>query len=248
MHSYINPDHELRRQIHIDTGGTFTDCIGIDPGGNIHRAKVLSSGALRGQINRCQDKRCLEISQHWGVGSDFIKGFKFAILGADENFNSVIAGFESANSVIELGTDKPDSVIDGAAFEIRSDELAPILAARIVTQTNYGSTLPPLNMKLASTRGTNALLQRRGTPVALFITTGFRDLLLIGDQQRPDLFALDIKKPKPLYESVYEVDERLAADGSVLVEMDLTGVLEKDFAQPWPSLPIRGNSAPPADA
>jgi len=216
-----------RWQIHIDTGGTFTDCIGIDPSGNIHRAKVLSTGALRGQIKCCKDKRRIVISQHWGVGSDFVIGFKFAVLGEDENCDSVIANFNAASSVIELETDLPASTIDGAAFEIRSDEEAPILATRIVTQTNYGSPLPQLDMKLASTRGTNALLQRQGSPLALFITTGFKDLLLIGDQQRPDLFALDIEKPKTLYEAVYEVDERLAADGSVLRTLKLDSVLEK---------------------
>ena len=43
-------------------------------------------------------------------------------------------------------------------------------------------------MRLATTRGTNALLERRGVPVALFITGGFGDLLakldelpLVGD-------------------------------------------------------------------
>src|SRR5437660_698176 len=55
---------------------------------------------------------------------------------------------------------------------------------------------------------------------ALFITRGFADLLAIGTQQRPALFALRIEKPAPLYETVVEVAERLAADGSVVVALD----------------------------
>ena len=55
-------------------------------------------------------------------------------------------------------------------------------------------------MRLATTLGTNALLQRAGVPTALFITEGFGDLLLIGTQQRPDLFALDVRRPEPLYD------------------------------------------------
>ncbi|MEC9234474.1 MAG: hydantoinase/oxoprolinase N-terminal domain-containing protein, partial [Planctomycetota bacterium] len=34
-------------KIAIDTGGTFTDAIGVDPEGRIHRTKVLSSSVLR---------------------------------------------------------------------------------------------------------------------------------------------------------------------------------------------------------
>ena len=37
-------------RIWIDTGGTFTDCLAVDPGGRLHRAKVLSTSALRGRI------------------------------------------------------------------------------------------------------------------------------------------------------------------------------------------------------
>jgi 5-oxoprolinase (ATP-hydrolysing) len=44
--------------------------------------------------------------------------------------------------------------------------------------------------------------------------------LHIGDQQRPDLFALSIEKPEPLPELVVGVKERLAADGSVVEDFD----------------------------
>lgn len=71
-------------------------------------------------------------------------------------------------------------------------------------------------MKLGSTRGTNAILERKGARTAFLVTKGFRDLLLIGNQQRPDLFALNIQKPKPLYEIVLEIDERIESDGTIL--------------------------------
>jgi N-methylhydantoinase A/oxoprolinase/acetone carboxylase beta subunit len=55
----------------------------------------------------------------------------------------------------------------------------------------------------------------------LFVTTeGFADALLIGDQARPDLFALNIVRPAPLYAGVVEADERLAADGAVVRPLD----------------------------
>jgi 5-oxoprolinase (ATP-hydrolysing) len=67
-------------------------------------------------------------------------------------------------------------------------------------------------------------LERRGAPTALFITRGFGDLLRIGTQQRPDLFALDVRRSEPLYSEAVEVNERLAADGSVLLPLDLAAL------------------------
>ena len=108
----------------------------------------------------------------------------------------------------------------GDVVELRCDEPAPILAARLATATPAGGRLPELFMRLATTRGTNALLQRSGARAALFITEGFGDALTIGDQQRPDLFALRIERQPPLWEVVEEVPERVGAEGEVLRPLD----------------------------
>jgi len=71
-------------------------------------------------------------------------------------------------------------------------------------------------IKMGTTVATNALLERRGTPTLLVVTQGFADAIAIGYQDRPDIFALHIVKPEPLYAAVLEVDERVAADGFVL--------------------------------
>jgi len=60
---------------------------------------------------------------------------------------------------------------------------------------------------------TSALLERKGERVALFITKGFRDLLIIGNQARPHLFDLSVRKLDRLYETVFEVDERVTIEG-----------------------------------
>ena len=60
---------------------------------------------------------------------------------------------------------------------------------------------------------TNALLERKGHKHALIITRGFRDLLLIGNQSRPKIFDLNIRRPPPLYSTVLEVDERVTLVG-----------------------------------
>lgn len=54
---------------------------------------------------------------------------------------------------------------------------------------------------------TNALLERKGQRTALAVTAGFRDLLHIGNQSRPDIFDLEVKCSEVLYEEVVEVDE-----------------------------------------
>ena len=83
-----------------------------------------------------------------------------------------------------------------------------------------------------STVATNALLTRRGARTALITTTGFRDTLVIGRQQRPMLYALQPSKPPPLVPDTrrFEVRERVAADGSVIEPLDeteLSAVLDR---------------------
>lgn len=45
-------------------------------------------------------------------------------------------------------------------------------------------------IRMGTTVATNALLEKRGKPIALLITKGFGDLLAIGDQSRSNLFDL----------------------------------------------------------
>ncbi|HYN21635.1 MAG TPA: hydantoinase/oxoprolinase family protein [Thermoanaerobaculia bacterium] len=173
--------------------------------------------------------RVVRIQAAWEVPAGFFRGYAFRLLGRPGDCTVA----ESDSGSLEL--DEPLSGdLAGGAFELRSPEEAPVLAARLVTATPLGRELPPIAMRLATTRGTNALLERKGAATALFITRGFADLLLIGTQQRPDLFALRIEKPPPLYREVVEVPERLAADGSVLLPLDpgqLRAAVEELIAQ-----------------
>ncbi|GAB4272915.1 MAG: hydantoinase B/oxoprolinase family protein [Deferrisomatales bacterium] len=89
-------------------------------------------------------------------------------------------------------------------------------------------------VKMGTTVGTNALLERKGEPTVLVVTEGFGDLLRIGYQNRPDLFALRIVRPSPLYRQVVEVRERMSARGQVLVPLDLErarAALERAYAE-----------------
>ncbi|WP_031486156.1 hydantoinase B/oxoprolinase family protein [Streptomyces bicolor] len=84
-----------------------------------------------------------------------------------------------------------------------------------------GSKDPIDAVRMGTTVATNALLERKGERTVLVITRGFRDALRIAYQNRPHIFARRIELPELLYERVIEVDERIAADGTVLQTPDL---------------------------
>ena len=136
-------------QFYIDRGGTFTDCLGRSPTGELKCAKVLSSDR---------------------------------------------APLDGIRKILELADDAP---------------------------------IPPCEVKMGTTIATNALLERKGRPHALLITRGFADVLHIGTQQRPDIFEIRIVKPSVLYQTVVEIDERIAANGEVLRAPDLTKIQEQ---------------------
>ncbi|HLS30020.1 MAG TPA: hydantoinase B/oxoprolinase family protein [Flavobacteriaceae bacterium] len=206
-------------EIAIDTGGTFTDCIAIDPQGKRHKTKVLSNSSLRGTIKSCPAADELIIEHDWDAPDDFIKGFSFQVLDRVIEENEVVS-YDAVNSTIHLKNTWSAKDLDGCAFAVVTKEEPPILAARLITKTLPDQNLPPINLRLATTRGTNALLERAGAPTALLVTEGFRDLLEIGTQQRPDIFSLNIQKPAPLTSHIFEVPERIDAEGKVIKPLD----------------------------
>jgi 5-oxoprolinase (ATP-hydrolysing) len=77
-------------------------------------------------------------------------------------------------------------------------------------------------VRMGTTVATNALLERRGAPTLLMVTPGFEDLLAIGNQARPDLFALHVRKPAALAARVASVAGRLGPDGAEITPLDET--------------------------
>ncbi|MCE2532108.1 MAG: hydantoinase/oxoprolinase family protein [Acidimicrobiia bacterium] len=73
-----------------------------------------------------------------------------------------------------------------------------------------------------TTAGLNAFLERRGAKVALLTTRGFRDVYELGRANRPDMYNVRYRQPAPLVPRrwIFEIDERVGADGSVLVPTD----------------------------
>ncbi len=85
---------------------------------------------------------------------------------------------------------------------------------------------PDARISHGSTVATNAILERKGAKTALITTQGFRDLLFIGRQNRPQLYALHPQLPPPLIPRQWccEVPERLDYTGAVLTPLDMNAL------------------------
>jgi len=121
---------------------------------------------------------------------------------------------------------------------------AAIQAIRELLGVSPGGAIPSAEIeavKVGTTVATNALLERKGERTALFITRGFRDALRIAYQNRPRIFDRHIVLPEMLYSEVFEIEERIAARGEVLVPLNEAATragLEAAFARGLRSIAI----------
>lgn len=107
-----------------------------------------------------------------------------------------------------------------SVVKVLSSDEAPIVGIRRLLGLRDDEPIPPCEVRMGTTVATNALLERHGARTLLLITEGFEDLPAIGDQARPELFALAIDKPAPLAEAVIGVASRGAPDGETLARAD----------------------------
>ncbi len=99
---------------------------------------------------------------------------------------------------------------------------AAVIAMRRMLHVADGAPFPAdavSMIRIGTTVATNALLERSGAKTLFVTNQGFADALVIGDQTRPKLFALDIKKLSPLHAGVLESAGRMAADGRVVAPL-----------------------------
>ncbi|MGY6216051.1 hydantoinase B/oxoprolinase family protein [Methylolobus aquaticus] len=113
----------------------------------------------------------------------------------------------------KLLSENPERYADAALHGI-----AEILTGRAESATRVSA------VKMGTTVGTNALLERKGEPTVLVTNRGFGDILRIGYQNRPDIFALDIRLPDRLYKAVIEIAGRIDAAGSELEPLELADI------------------------
>lgn len=228
--------------IWIDVGGTFTDCVVQNGDGSLRTFKLLSSGVFRGQVGEGSTRDSIVDPLRSQDPAGFFTGWRLSLRAAvpaartsvtptDADDAAVgaasaseeevrIADFDAATSRLVLARPLRRAPVSGAVYELRCDDPVPVIGIRWLLGTRGGQPVGPVHVHLGTTRGTNALLERRGARTALVTTAGFADVLEIGYQQRPHLFELHVRKPRPLYEQVIEVDERVAADGHALRPLD----------------------------
>lgn len=116
--------------------------------------------------------------------------------------------FEVSYHKVPSTPDDPARAIrDGTAEFLRSLDLAP----SEVSFMGHGTTV-----------ATNMIIERRGVRTGLLTTRGFRDILELGRQTRPDLYDYSVAKPAPLVprERRIEIAERVGADGQIVTPID----------------------------
>jgi 5-oxoprolinase (ATP-hydrolysing) len=205
----------------IDVGGTFTDCFARGPQGQLSRYKLLSTGMVTGRVGPGSSGRTIIDGARRADPPQVWEGFAVR-LRRDARIvaEGRVLEFDQARGALVLDVDLPDDAGDGLVYELSSGEEAPLVAVRYLLGLRRDQPIGAVSIRLGTTRGTNALLTRRGARTALVTTRGFGDILKIGYQNRPRLFDLDIVKTAPLFSAVLEIDERVAVDGAVLKAPD----------------------------
>lgn len=230
-------------QFWIDVGGTFTDCIGRSANGQLLRHKVLSSAVTKGWIDEVESGPSISVPS---ISAPVISGPEIidaSRRGDPENFwvdselwtpdrqgvwrRYGMVESSTASGRIRISATDAESVRPGMPYELISAWESPLLAIRYLLGLAARQPLPPVMVQMGTTRGTNALLTRTGARTAFVTTKGLGDILRIGNQNRPDLFAIEIHKPEMLFERVIEISERISADGRVLVAPDPLRVYEQ---------------------
>ena len=204
----------------IDVGGTFTDVLARRPDGELIPFKLLSNGSFKGRIGEFLGPVRFADAARIGDPPRFWGGYQFRVFDAQGRpcFATRVIDFDSANGSFNVAAVFPGDLPLDVVYELKSDEPAPVVAIRYLLGLRLEEPIPPVQVRLGTTRGTNALLTRTGAATAFITTKGFQDVLLIATQDRPRLFDLNIQKPQPLFQQVVEIDERLDSNGQVLIE------------------------------
>ncbi len=211
----------------MDVGGTFTDCIAAGPGGEIRTRKILSTGVFKGSCSAESTKTAVVDSSKPGYPEEFFAGYRLRLIGPGgrPSAGALVAGFDPAACIFRLAAPLAEAPFPGQAFELRSGEEAPVAGVRLLLGLPLAEPIENADLKIGTTVGTNALLERKGAKTALLTTAGFEDLLLIGTQERPGLFDLDIRKPECLFSAVKGIGERIDCKGRVLKPLDEAEVI-----------------------
>ena len=109
----------------VDTGGTFTDCLGVSPDGQLKRAKVLSTGALRLRVKGREGKRTLSLDFHWEAPNEFFRGFRIRRAGSIDEGHEVVE-CDLINNRVSVSTDIGEEFEAGTLVEFFGANRSPL--------------------------------------------------------------------------------------------------------------------------
>jgi len=137
----------------------------------------------------------------------------------DQNHGGWAFWIDRGGTFTDIVARRPDgSLVTHKLLSENPEHYADAAVAGIRALLPPGASIEAV--KMGTTVATNALLERKGEPTVLAITTGHADALRIGYQARPRLFDRHIVKPEALYDLVVEIDERISVEGQVLRPLD----------------------------
>ncbi len=203
----------------IDVGGTFTDSFARAPDGRVTHYKILSSGTVKGAVGHGSSLDRILDPARTADPQGFWTGYRLRLLDAEGGtvHDTKVSRFHREAGGLQLAQPLGHVPAAGTRYELSCRSEAPLVAIRYLLGLPLERPIPQVAVRLGTTRGTNALITRRGARTALVTTRGFGDILHIGYQNRPRLFELAIRKREPLFAAVAEIDERLDAEGRVLL-------------------------------
>ncbi|UCG17637.1 MAG: hydantoinase B/oxoprolinase family protein, partial [Phycisphaerales bacterium] len=191
--------------------------------------KVLSSGRVKGAVGPGSTVDAIVDPRRQHDLKGFWDGYTLSLcaLRSENPHIATVRQFDAATGRLRFSPPLPEAPTLNTAYELYSDEPSPLLAIRYLLGLQLADPIGNVDVRLGSTRATNALLERKGGPAALVTTAGFGDILVIANQNRPKLFELNIRKPEQLATRIVELDERVSADGSILRPIDPDEVRSK---------------------
>lgn len=132
-----------------------------------------------------------------------------------------------------LFDDQRHDVVTHKALTTPAQPQQAVLEGVLALAAKAGVAVGDVSMIVhGTTLVTNAAIERRGTPTAMIVTRGFRDVLDIAMEQRYDLYDMRIRFPEPLVPRSlrFEVDERIGWDGGVRQALVLEGLEQQIHA------------------
>lgn len=137
------------------------------------------------------------------------RGIRIAI-DRGGTFTDCVGNFRGEDVVIKLLSEDPANYSDAPLEAIR--RVVSHFLKRDIPRGELLDTSQIESIRMGTTVATNALLERKGEKIAMIVTKGFKDCLVIGNQSRPKIFDLAIRKADVLYSTVVEIDERVTLE------------------------------------